>query len=265
MAAEHEAYEACDDAHGDSAPADALMAAILGEPLPPGSAEAADVAVLREQLRTVGRVLSEPPPPPPGPAVPAGPAAPASRRRPGAGRPPRPASPAHPARLPRPPRRSRHLALGAVAVACAGVFLAGTAWLVTQTQGGAGDTSTAAGSQADSGAEKAVVPFGSPAYLACARLVAEGTVTGAGPASGEGGRSITVEITRQYAPDEVSREVTFLTEEGADAPGVGDRVLFGLPAHGVHPDALFTGEAEIAPVRARVTAALPESRTLTCE
>ncbi|MBT2411959.1 hypothetical protein J7I94_15505 [Streptomyces sp. ISL-12] len=218
------------------------MAAILGEPLPPGSAEAADVAVLRERLGVLGRVLSEPSPPrEPAPA-------PAALR-------PRP----------RPRRHRRNLALGALAVACAGAFLSGMAWLVTQAGGGGAEDAGASSAQADAGAKGPVVPFGSPAYLACARLVAEGTVTGSGPAPGEAGRRITVEITRQYAPEKASREVTFLTGKGTGAPGVGDRVLFGLPAHGVHPDALFVGEAEIAPERARVTAALPEARTLTCD
>lgn len=224
MAAEHDAYEG-------AVPDDALMAAILGEPLPPGSAEAADVAVLREQVGLIGRVLSEPPGPP-------------GRAPAAAGR----------------SRRRRHrVVLGALAVTCAGAFLSGAAWLVTQG-GTAGTGDSAASGVADSGG-KAAAPFGSPGYLACARLVAEGTVTEVRPASGDGGLRITVRITRPYVPRTASGEVTFLTEE---VPGAGDRVLFGLPAHGVRPDALFLGEAEIAPERARVTAALPQARTLTC-
>ncbi|MGP2437378.1 hypothetical protein [Streptomyces sp. JW3] len=232
MAAEHEAYEG-------AVPDDALLAAIMGEPLPPGSAEAADVTVLREQLGVIAGALSEPSPP---------------RERASAVRERAPAV--------RRPRRRRQLLLGALAVACAGAFLSGMAWLVTQAgPGGADDAG--AGSAADSGGkEAAAAPFGSPGYLACARLVAEATVTDVEPAPGDGGLRITARITRPYVPDKASGEVGFLTEE---ALGVGDRVLFGLPAHGVHPDVLFVGEAGIAPERARVTAALPASRTLACE
>jgi hypothetical protein len=225
MAAEH-------DERVPRVPDDALMAAILGEPLPPGSAEAADVAVLREQLGVIAGALSEPPPPRE--------RAPAVRR----------------------PRRRRQLVLGALAVACAGAFLSGTAWLVTQTGSAGSDDAGASGAADSGGKEAAAAPFGSPGYLACARLVAEATVTGVEPAPGDGGLRITARITRPYVPDQASGEVTFLTGETL---GVGDRVLFGLPAHGVHPDALFVGQAEIAPARARVTAALPASRTLACE
>ncbi|MEU4656716.1 hypothetical protein AB0G32_22715 [Streptomyces sp. NPDC023723] len=246
MAAEHEAYEG-------AVPDDALLAAIMGEPLPPGSAEAADVALLRERMGVIGRVLSEPPGELPGERpselpgeLPGGPSGPPGRV---------------PAAVPRRRRHRRHVVLGALAVAGAGAFLSGLAWLVTQT-GPAGSADAGADSAADSSGKEAAAPFGSPRYLACARLVAEATVTGVEPVPGAGGLRITARITRQYVPEKPSGEVTFLTEETL---GVGDRVLFGLPAHGGHPDALFVGEAGIAAERARVTAALPASRTLACE
>ncbi|CAM5345294.1 hypothetical protein SHIRM173S_13368 [Streptomyces hirsutus] len=41
--------------------------------------------------------------------------------------------------------------------------------------------------------------------------------------------------------------------------------MVGLPREGSVPDAVIVGEEDIAPERARITAALPASRTLTCE
>ena len=145
---------------------DALMAALTGEPLPPGAdadsrdayrSAAADVALLREQLGILGRVLGEPPP------------------EPEAARP-------APVARPRPRRRPLRLALGTLAVACAGVVVAGLGWLVVQGPGSSADD--AAADSAASGAEqggpaaggKTGAGFGTPRYLACARLVAEGTV-----------------------------------------------------------------------------------------
>ncbi|MEU6445334.1 hypothetical protein [Streptomyces sp. NPDC046979] len=238
---------------------DALMAAITGEPPPPGAgAEAhgayrsatADVALLREQLGIIGRSLSEPPAEPvPGPST----AVPAPRRR--------------------PRRRPFTLALGALAVVCAGTVVTGLGWLVAQ--GGSGSSEDAAGKgvasdeRADSGGSGTA--FGSPHYLACARLVAEGTVTRAEPVPGTGRHRVTLDVTRTYKPEPGGRPeqdgepVTFELDDGTARLAAGDRALIGIPLHGDTPDAVITGGPAIAAERAWITASLAESRTLTCD
>ncbi|GGL69833.1 hypothetical protein GCM10010129_11670 [Streptomyces fumigatiscleroticus] len=250
MAAEHESR----------AGADALMAAITGEPLPPGAREdaavlaehraaVADVALLREQLGLIGRALGEPLE-----VAPAASAAPAAQAAHGT---------AVPVRRTRPRRRFLTLALGTLAVACAGAVVSGMAWLVVQ--GGGADDSAASGAQADSGAKEAATAFGSPRYLACARLVAEGTVTAVEPVPGTVRYRITLRVIRSYQPERGQKQVSFVVEEGVH-PRLreGDRVLVGLEREEAQPDAVYVGEEEIAPERAWITASLPESRTLTC-
>ncbi|MGC9499056.1 hypothetical protein [Streptomyces sp. WG7] len=235
---------------------DALMAAITGEPLPPGAdagadaeyrSAAADVALLREQLGIIGRSLSEPPP---GPGTsPVG----------------------EPARRPR--RRPLALAFGALAAACAATVVTGLGWLVVQGGSGTSDD-TASGSaeasdrRADS-AEAGGVAFGSPRYLACARLVAEGTVTGSEPVPGVRQHRITLDVTRSHKPRErpgkTGERITFVLDDTTARLAVGDRALIGIPLDGDRPDAVITGEEAIAAERAWITASLPEARTLTCD
>ncbi|MEV6082126.1 hypothetical protein [Streptomyces parvulus] len=231
---------------------DALMAAITGEPLPPdadsgdrrayGSA-AADVALLREQLGLIGTALSDPPP----------------------GLRARQAPPA------RPRRRFLAPALGALAVACAGALVAGLGWLGAQGGGGAFDDAAGKGVASDEGAGSAAsgAAFGSPRYLACARLVAEGTVTGAEPLPGTGRHRITLDVTRAYkadGPGERGGEpVTFVLDDATARLARGDRVLIGIPRYGDTPDTVITGRRAVAAEAAVIRASLAESRTLTCD
>ncbi|KFG75501.1 hypothetical protein [Streptomyces mutabilis] len=266
----------------DPAGHNALMAAITGEPLPPGAgadahgayrSAAADVALLREELDVLGRVLSQ---------SPAEPQA--------AGTAPRTA-------VHRPRRRSFRLALGVLAAACAGAVVTGLGWLVVQTGGGTDDAAgqAASGAQQDGSASGAApdqdagLVFGTPRYLACARLVAEGTVTGADPVPGEARHRITLRVTRSYAPAAsappqastgpgtgtgpaasigprpVTEPVTFLLDDATARLRPGDRVLVGVWRDGTGADTVFTGERNIATARTWITASLPESRTLTCD
>ncbi|MCP3765398.1 MULTISPECIES: hypothetical protein [unclassified Streptomyces] len=255
---------------------DALMAAILGEPLPAAArrdpaflaardAAAADVAVLREQLGLIGDTLAREAEPGPAPVralpavAPGGPGDPAGRARPS-----------------RRARRPLKVALGALAAAAAASVVIGTGWLVTQA--GQGDTASSgagvtAEDAADAKQQEAGTAFGSAGYLACARLVVEGTVTAVEPVPGAGRDRVTLEETRRHKPEpdpgdlEGERdEVTFLAEaDGGPRLRVGDEVLIGLPREGSVPDAVIVGEEDIAPERERITAALPASRALTCE
>lgn len=233
---------------------DALMAAITGEPLPPDAgadargehrSATADVALLREQLHLLGDALGEP----------------VVRER------PTPAAP--------PPRhRPFRLALGVLAVACAGVVVTGLGWLVVQSGSGASQDA-ASGSAADKSAvrpsspsagQEAAAVFGTPRYLACARLVAEGTVTAADPVPGAARHRITLRVTRAYAPEEsTGTATTFVLDDTLARLAPGDRVLVGVLRDRPTADTVITGDRNIATARARITASLPESRTLTCD
>ncbi|MBH5134672.1 hypothetical protein I3J14_31910 [Streptomyces sp. HB-N217] len=234
---------------------DALMAAITGEPLPPDAgadargehrSATADVALLREQLHLLGDALGEP----------------VVRER------PKPAAP------PPPRRRPFRLALGVLAAACAGVVVTGLGWLVVQSGSGASQDA-ASGSAADKSAvrpsspsagQEAAAVFGTPRYLACARLVAEGTVTAADPVPGAARHRITLRVTHTYAPEEsTGTATTFVLDDALARLAPGDRVLVGVLRDRPTADTVITGDRNIATARARITASLPESRTLTCD
>ncbi|MFC8421651.1 hypothetical protein ACFUN7_12335 [Streptomyces sp. NPDC057236] len=289
------------DSPGDGG-MDALMAVLLDEPLSarasqdPGvvaahRAAVVDVAVLREQLTLIGDALAAEAADGEGAGAPAGRggagrlaggpgAGPEPEAGPRSGDGPAAARPAvrHPAggrpgtvRGPRGPHRGRRrpfkAALGALVAAAAATVVVGMGWLVTQTGGAADSDAGSSAAQADSreagGKDAGGAAFGSPRYLACARLVAEGTVLTVDPVPGAGAERVTLRASRYYKGE---GEVTFLRDPAGDVPlHEGDRVLVGMPAEGVHPDTVVVGEADIAPERVRITASLPESRTLTCD
>ncbi|MET9358888.1 hypothetical protein ABZY14_39190 [Streptomyces sp. NPDC006617] len=242
---------------------DALMAAITGEPLPPDAgpdargeyrSATADVALLREQLTLLGDALGE--------AVPAQRPVPAERPVPA------PVQVTAPRR-----RRPFRLALGVLAAACAGVVVTGLGWLVVQ--GGTGATQDAASDSAadksaarpdsPSAGQEAALVFGTPRYLACARLVAEGTVTAAEPVPGTARHRITLRVTHAYAPGEsTGPTTTFVLDDSLDSLAPGHRVLVGALRDRPTADTVITGDRNIATARTWITASLPESRTLTC-
>ncbi|CAL9450659.1 hypothetical protein [Streptomyces sp. enrichment culture] len=275
---------------------DALMAAITGEPLPPGAgadahgeyrSATADVALLRQQLHLLGAALGgtaprERPAPTPSPTPVStsttstgvtthAPTGVATHAPTGA-----------PDRAPR--RRPFRLVLGVVAAACAGVVVTGLGWLVVQggsgaTRDTAGDSAAASDARPESppsgphggppggaseGREAGPV-FGTPRYLACARLVAEGTVTAVEPVPGAARHRVTLRVTRAYVPEDRSDgSAVFLLDDALATLAPGDRVLVGGLRDRPTADTLITGERDIATARGRLTASLPQSRTLTC-
>lgn len=267
---------------------DALMAALLDEPLPEGArrdpeflaardAAVADLVVLREQLTVIADALAGP-----RDGAPAGrdaAARPGKRPDPGSGsgpgggdagtHAPGGAASGHAETGPAPlrvlpPRRPRRppvrAVLGGLAAAAAAGLVLGTGWLVAQGGGAAGPADSSAAADAK---EADGVAFGSPRYLACARLVAEGAVTAVERVPGAAGTErVTLRVSRYHKG---GGEVTFLRDAVGESPlRRGDRVLIGVPRDGDRPDMVLVGEEEIAPERARIVAALPESRTLSC-
>ncbi|MGI5425871.1 hypothetical protein [Streptomyces sp. CA-179760] len=270
---------------------DALMAAILGDPVPGEArrdadfmaahrAAVTDVALLREQLTLLGDTLAHgdealleargEAADPAGRTAAAGPTAGPRAAAHGAG--PGAAADSAVRVLPvrsRPSRpRPLSLALRGLVAAAAATVVVGMGWLVVQGGAGAGDDS-AGSSAADSaarpqdGGEDAGLSHAG--YLACARLVVEGTVAEVEPVPGTGQDRVTLDVERSYKPAEGKERVVFPMGEDVD-PRLrpGDHVLVGITGTQAEPDIWSVGEKDIARERAWITAALPESRTLPC-
>ncbi|GAA2762537.1 hypothetical protein GCM10010103_15780 [Streptomyces paradoxus] len=248
----------------------ALMAVITGE-APPDDALAddafvteyrsatTDVALLREQLGLIGQALAGPE------RVPE----PVPDQDPGPG----PGAAAVTSVTSLSARRDRRKPLdvalkGVLAAAVAGVVI-GMGWLVVQSGGMSAGDDQGASSAADSSAGRphteGDAKLSDAGYLACARIVAEGTVAEVEPLPGSGQDRITLDVTRYYKPDKGRARITFPLETGA-VPSLraGDHMLVGFSGDRAHPDTWATGEKEIARERAWITDALPASRTLPC-
>ncbi|MEV7065963.1 hypothetical protein AB0N97_24665 [Streptomyces collinus] len=255
MTAEHDR-----DTHdGDPHDGAALLAAITGE-TPPDEALAddaflaeyrtatADVALLREQLGLIGQALAERP------------AAPA----PGTG--------GVAAVTPLSARRTRPgplaMALrGLVAAGAAGLVL-GMGWLVVHSDGMTADDQGGS-SAADSSAGQPQAEVGGKrshaGYLACARLVVEGTVAEVESVPGTGLDRVTLDVDRYYKPAKGRDRIHFpLGSDVQPRLRAGDHVLIGIPRGQAEPDVWTTGEKEIARERVWITEALPASRTIPC-
>ncbi|MFJ8051150.1 hypothetical protein [Streptomyces luteogriseus] len=260
------------DGHDEAA----LMAVITGEA--PGDDALADdafmtayrsatddVALLREQLGFIGRALADR-------ERPADPERSADSERapaPEAGRSTGASVTSLAARRTR--SRSRPLAValkGLVAAVGAGLVI-GMGWLVVQSGGMSAGGDQGGSSAADSSAGRpqagADAKLGHIGYLACARIVVEGTVAGVETLPGTGQDRITLDVARHYKPDKGGKRITFPMETGVEPRlRAGDHVLVGIPGGQAEPDMWTTGEKEIARDRAWITEALPASRTTPC-
>ncbi|WDV51707.1 hypothetical protein PV963_15640 [Streptomyces coeruleorubidus] len=161
------------------------------------------------------------------------------------------------------------VALRGLAAAVAAGVVVGLGWLVVQSGYGSGED-TAGSSAADSAAGPQhgdqESGLGHAGYLACARLVAEGTVAEVEPVPGTGQDRVTLDVDRYYKPAKGQDRIVFPMDEGIGPRArPGDRVLVGITRGQAQPDLWSVGEKEIASERAWITAALPTSGTLPCE
>ncbi|MCI3930726.1 hypothetical protein [Streptomyces sp. AN091965] len=266
MTVAHGAYDGHDEHEGRAARGgppgerydgpDALMLAVTDEPVPEAAradeeflaehaAAVADVAALREQLRAVGDALARGPrEAPPRPVR--GPGAPGWRR-----------------------------ALLALAATAAAGLLGGVVWLGARADLGAGDDGAGKAAGADAGVERRGPGEDAPqqdadgkrspaGYVACARLIVEGTVRSVETLPGGGQDRITLDVSRAYKPADAPEEVTFVMDVNVDPPlRAGDRALIGIPEGEASPDLWATGK-DIPDERRWIVAALPKARGLEC-
>jgi len=241
---------------------DALLAAITDEPLPEAAladaafmaehrAATADVALLREQLGIIGHALSQPEPQPePEPA-------------------PKPVSSLRPA-----PRRHpglRALAFGTLATAVVATMITGLAWLVAHNGGMNADSSSSADQGAKTSSGSAPEGSGTPGalsdpelYVACSRLLVEGTVTEVKPGS-DPRKRITLAVTRSYRPAHGPADVTVVLAAGAQpAPRQGQHVLVGVPKGSDTATLWAVGDDAVATDSAAIVEALAGPGTTTC-
>ncbi|MEU6917344.1 hypothetical protein [Streptomyces olindensis] len=255
---------------------DPLMAVLVGDPLPSAArrdpefmaahrAAAADVALLREQLERIGDTLAHEAGTEAGPSVRSVPPVPGPETGGGST-----VTPLSGRRRPRP----LVLALRGLAAAAAATVVVAMGWLVVQSGAGTGNDDTASSSAADGGARvesgdgygAEEGKLGHAGYLACARLVVEGTVAEVEAVPGTGRNRVSLDVDRHYKPAEGRDRVVFPMDAAIDPPlRPGDHVLVGIRQGHAEPDLWTTGEKEIARDRAWITAALPESRTYPCE
>ncbi|MFD5230533.1 hypothetical protein ACFWJ5_18770 [Streptomyces qaidamensis] len=261
MTAEHDK-----DGHSEAA----LMAVITGE-APPDDALAddafmteyrsatADMALLREQLGLIGQALAGPE------RVPDQVPEQDPEPRPGAGG----GASVTSLSARRDRRKPLDMALKGLVAAVGASLVIGMGWLVVQSGGMSAGGDQGASSAADSSAGREHADqdakLTNAGYLACARIVVEGTVAKVETVPGTGQDRITLDVTRYYKPDKGRARITFPLETGA-VPSLraGDHMLVGVSGDQAHPDTWATGEKEIARERAWITDALPDSRTLPC-
>jgi hypothetical protein len=258
--------------------ADALMAAITGEPLPDAAradaefmaghrAALADVAVLREQLGIIGDALAAPPGEASSPAAVGASrtGAPDESER-GTDR-----DIPHVPRPVRPARRGRALriAFGSLAAVAALAVVVGLGRLMSFS-GSQSDNKDSADVASSSAGAAGKADGGGPApsdperEVACSRLVVEGTVAEVGPL-GDPRIRVVLTVTRYYRPDHGPARVTFLLDRGAEPqPRRGQHVLIRIPQGADVPTLWAVDSERVAANRAWITRALPGSLHTAC-
>ncbi|MFE9681696.1 hypothetical protein [Streptomyces sp. NPDC006285] len=250
---------------------DALLAAITEEPLPEGARDdarfmaehrsaVADVALLREQLRIMGDTLAGPPPatePSPVSVSPAASVPPASVPR----RVARPLKPSQPPWY----RRYAGVALGTLVVAAGTAMLGGLVWLGSNGGGDATSSADSATAEQDSGAGGAK-SSSVERHLACAKVLAEGTVRSITPA-GARNVSVVLEVERHYRPEQSAKDhptitVTLPTSAREDLKA-GTYTLVRVPVYAQDGQDWETGPG-VGDARSEILRALPGARGLRC-
>ncbi|MEU6277964.1 hypothetical protein ABZ871_37040 [Streptomyces populi] len=251
---------------------DALLAAITDAELPEGARDdvvfmaehrsaVADVDVLREQLVVIGDALADSGRPDGTAREGRRPGAPGRYRR---ARAPRPSGAGRPGGAPK--KRSRHpgaLVAGTLVAAVMASLVVGIGWLAAQGASDASSKNSAAGdAKADSGSAGSL---SAPGYIACSRLLVEGTVTAVTAVPGTAQDRITLDVYHYYKPASGGKKVTFLMDQDVD-PRLhrGDEVLVGIQRRASTPDVWTVGEEQIARDRSWIVKALPESRNMRC-
>ncbi|MFJ4768368.1 hypothetical protein ACIP88_04490 [Streptomyces uncialis] len=193
---------------------------------------------------------------------------------------PAPAAPRVPRPAPRRPpgrrdgrRKGRRFAVGVSALTCVAALAAGVSWL--NATGGPGTSSESAKEVG----EPATQPLPSDAdrkgdgsgslspegFVACSRLVFEGTVTRVEPVPGAPRDRITLDVERYYKPDKGPGRITLTMDRDIDPRLTpGQRTLISVPKGEDHPDNWATGE-DMAELRESVVKALPGSNTIGCD
>ncbi|WP_353942579.1 hypothetical protein ABII15_13625 [Streptomyces sp. HUAS MG91] len=224
-----------------------LMLAVCGEALPdddPDAADvAADVALLREQVRGIGDALAARPAPKP---VPTPVPAPVPVRR----------------------RRPLRIAFGALVAACAAGAVGGMVWLGVTAPGGVSSESGGANkSAADGKAASGADDGSSPAlHIACSRILVEGRVVSVTPRA-DGNVRVVLDVTRSYRPERPAKEhptlaVTLHGSARADLKP-GTYTLIRTPVFPGDRQDWETGRG-VKDARGDILGALPEARGLAC-
>ncbi|MFI5659223.1 hypothetical protein [Streptomyces sp. NPDC051684] len=214
-----------------------LMLAVTGEPLPSDDPDAAgvaaDVALLRQQVRGLGDAL-------------------ASRRE------PVPVVPPVPVR-----RRPLRIAFGGLVVACAASVFGGLVWLGVSAPGGDGDAAGAANDKAASqDGGKSVNP--AALRIACSRTLVEGRVISVTPRA-DGDVRVVLDVERFYRPERSTRATTAVTLDGAAERDLrtGTYTLIRIP---VRPDdrQTWTTGHSVPEARADILRWLPQAHGMPC-
>ncbi|MEB8343472.1 hypothetical protein [Streptomyces endophyticus] len=215
-----------------------LMLAVTGEPLPDddpdAAAVAADVALLRDQVRGLGDALAS-----------------------------RPEREPEPVRVPVRRRRPLRLAFGGLVVACVASLFGGLVWLGVSAPGGGEDSGASDKSAAQDGGKSA---SSHAMRIACSRILVEGRVTRVTPRA-DGDVRVVLDVKRYYRPERSARThpTMAVTLDGAAEHDLrpGTYTLIRVPLRPADRQDWKTGR-DVAEARADILRWLPQARSVTC-